>query len=145
MLLWAGTPRRRVLVLAGIVLATGLNALLRGEWYVNEVSYLVGNLIEPVVMLPFLIRATAPRLRMERLVSVAWLTGGRWSRPLCPAPLSARLPSGRTTEAAPSPTGGPPRSRSRPVICSEFCSWHRCSCRRIRSSNCGRREPSPSR
>ena len=76
MLLWAGTPRRRVLVLAGIVLATGLNALLRGEWYVNEVGYLVSNLIEPVVMLPFLIRATAPRLRMERLVSVAWLTGG---------------------------------------------------------------------
>lgn len=76
MLLWAGTTRRRMLVIVGIVLATALNALMRGEWYTNELGYLVGNVVEPLIMLPFLIRATTPWIRMERLASVVWLASG---------------------------------------------------------------------
>jgi integral membrane sensor domain MASE1 len=76
MLLWAETRSRRAVVLLGIVVGIATSILIRGMLYPNELGYLVGNLVEPLVMLPFLIRATRPHGRMERLSSVMWLLAG---------------------------------------------------------------------
>lgn len=76
MLLWAQSTPRRIVVLAGIVLGIGLSILARGVLYTNELGYLLGNLVEPLVMLPFLVLAVRPSGRMDRLVSVLWLVVG---------------------------------------------------------------------
>lgn len=76
MLLWARTTARRVVVLLGIVIGIGASILIRGMLFTNELGYLLGNLVEPVVMLPFLALAIRPNGRMDRLVSVMWLVLG---------------------------------------------------------------------
>ena len=76
MLLWAQTIPRRVVVLLGIVLGIGASILIRGMLFTNELGYLLGNIVEPVVMLPFLVLAIRPNGRMDRLVSVMWLVLG---------------------------------------------------------------------
>ena len=57
MLLWAGTPWRRaatvVAILAGYVVAEACV----GWTGVNEIGFAAANVIEPIVMLPFLMRA----------------------------------------------------------------------------------------
>jgi diguanylate cyclase (GGDEF)-like protein len=76
MLLWAGTRARRGVVLVSIVVGTGLNAAWRHGFIPNELGYLVGNLVEPLVMLPFLVRGTSVGRRLDRPASVAWLLSG---------------------------------------------------------------------
>jgi diguanylate cyclase (GGDEF)-like protein len=76
MLLWAQTTPRRIVVLLGIVLGIGVSILVRGMLFTNELGYLMGNLVEPLVMLPFLALAVRPSGRMDRLVSVLWLVVG---------------------------------------------------------------------
>lgn len=76
MMLWAGTGPRRGVVLLSIVLGSGLNAAWRPGFVPNELGYLAGNLVEPSMMLPFLIRGTSVGRRLDRPASVGWMVGG---------------------------------------------------------------------
>lgn len=76
MMLWAQTPRRRLIVVLGVVLGTALNAVWRGGVLPNELGYLLGNLVEPLIMVPFLVKGTSASQRLDRSASLGWLLAG---------------------------------------------------------------------
>ena len=76
MLLWAGTPWRRATALVAILVGYVAAEAWAGWTGVNEIGFAAANLIEPIVMLPFLIAATRRDRRLTSPISLLWFVVG---------------------------------------------------------------------
>ena len=65
MLLWAGTPWRREITLVAILAGYLVAEALTGWTGATELGFAAANLVEPIVILPFLVRATQRDQRLN--------------------------------------------------------------------------------
>ena len=82
MLLWAGSARRRSLTLAAVLLSYVTLTVISRSYGASEVGFTLANTVEPLLMLPFLRRATREDGRLTNLTSLGWLVLGAVLAPM---------------------------------------------------------------